>query len=112
MKSRSIAVALLLLALPLAACQTMASRAALDGRWASGDGVSETSFAGGRFTTRFVKTNEVLAQGSYTPEGDRIRMDWVSLAAQERRSAVCTITSPDTMRCSQPGSSGFDLTRA
>ena len=107
----------LLAAVLLAACQTnpirpIVSRGpAIEGTWASGDGISVTSFQGGQFTTRFVRTNEVLAQGSYTAAGSNIAMQWVSLARQEQLSATCSLTGADTMRCSQPGGSGFDLTR-
>ena len=101
----------------LAGCQTspmpqmFARGPAIDGRWASGDGLSVTTFGGGQLTTRFVETNEVVAQGSYTMAGDSIAMQWVSLRRQEQRSANCTLSGGDAMHCSQPGGGGFDLRR-
>lgn len=100
----------------LAGCQTsptqMFSRGpAIDGQWASGDGLSVTTFSGGQLTTRFVETNEVVGQGSYTMAGDSIAMQWISIRSQEQRSANCTVTGPGTMHCAQPGGGGFDLRR-
>ncbi len=112
-----ITIALLLSTALLAACETnpiprMISRGpAIEGQWASGDGISVTAFQGGRFTTRFTKTNEVLAQGAYTTSGGAIAMQWVSIARQEQLSANCSFTGADTMRCSQAGGGGFDLRR-
>ena len=109
--------ALALLAVLLAACQSnpirpIVSRGpAIEGEWRSGDGISVTSFRGGQFTTRFVETNEVLAQGTYTGAGNDIAMRWVSIARQEQLSATCSLTGPATMRCTPAGGSGFDLTR-
>ena len=102
----------------LAGCQTspmpqMFSRGpAIEGQWASGDGLSVTTFGGGRLTTRFVQTNEVVGQGNYTMAGDTIAMQWISIRSQQQRSANCTLTGSDTMQCTQPGGSGFELRRA
>jgi hypothetical protein len=83
----------------------------IDGRWASGDGISVTTFAGGQLTTRYVGTNEVLGQGTYTVAGNQATMNWVSRVSQQNRSATCTFTSPTTLRCSPAGGQAFTLTR-
>lgn len=106
----------------LAACQTepgamgggMARPAAtvMDGNWAATDGVFLASFTGGAFTSRFTKTNEILAQGNYRVMGKQVTMEWLSVATQQQRSADCTIVSPSSVRCAQSGGGGFDLRRA
>lgn len=119
----SVVGALAVSALLLAACQTgptqmgMGSRAAsaatpMDGNWASTDGVFVASFQGGNFTSRFTRTNEVLAQGNYSVAGNQVTMQWLSVATQQERSASCTMSGSDKVHCEQAGGGGFDLTRA
>jgi hypothetical protein len=101
----------------LAGCQALqmpgVTRAGtpMDGQWASTDGVFVATFQGKQFTSRFVKTNEILAQGSYTVTGGNVQMQWLSVATQQQRSASCSFTGPDTVHCNQTGSGGFDLRR-
>lgn len=110
-------IALVLSVALVGACQTnpmpqlFQRGSAIEGQWASGDGVSVTAFRGGQFTTRFTKNNEVLAQGTYIVTGNDVAMQWLSLARQQQLSANCSLTGASTMRCSQPGGSGFDLAR-
>lgn len=112
------------LAVSLAACQTEPRRlivaqpapatpasSPMDGRWASTDGIFVASFSGGQFTSRFTKTNEILAQGSYGVTGNQVSMQWLSVAAQEQRSANCTIRSANSVHCTQAGGGAFDLRR-
>lgn len=118
----SVTGAFALSALLLAACQTgptqigmrTTARAAtpMDGSWASTDGVFVASFQGGNFTSRFTRTNEVLAQGSYNVSGDQVTMRWLSVATQQERSATCTMSGADSVHCDQAGGGGFELTRA
>jgi hypothetical protein len=106
----------------LAACQNASPQmgmrsagpaaTAMDGSWASTDGVFVASFQGGNFTSRFTRTNEILAQGRYSVSGSQVNMSWLSVATQQERSAACTISGSDTVRCSQAGGGGFDLKRA
>jgi hypothetical protein len=84
----------------------------MDGTWASADGVFVASFQGGNFTSRFTRTNEVLAQGSYTVSGDQVSMRWLSVATQQERSADCTMSGANNVHCEQAGGGGFDLVRA
>lgn len=101
----------------LAACQTSSyqpapfARSAMDGTWASTDGVFIASFQGGRFTSRFTQTNEILAQGTYTVAGSAVSMQWISVQAQQQRSANCSITSATTVACTQAGGGAFNLQR-
>lgn len=100
----------------LAACQSMQqsarpARSAMDGSWASTDGVFVASFQSGNFTSRFVKTNEVLAQGTYTVTGGQVAMRWLSVATQQERSADCSFTGADAVHCNQMGGGGFELRR-
>lgn len=106
-------------ALPLAGCQTADDPAlaatqptGMDGIWSSTDGVFVATFASGQFTSRFTKTNEVLAQGSYTVSGSTVNLSWISVATKQQRSAVCTIAAADSVSCNQDGGGSFDLKRS
>jgi hypothetical protein len=110
-------IAFPLLALTIAACQStspvqkVAAASPMDGKWASADGVFVASFRDGQFTSRFTKTNEVLAQGTYTIEGSRVDMRWLSVATKQQRSASCTILGAGNVHCNPVGGTGFDLNR-
>lgn len=91
---------------------TSAASTAMDGAWTSTDGVFVATFTGGSFTSRFTKTNEILAQGTYTVSGPNISMRWMSVATQQQRSAACTFTGADTVTCNQDGGGSFDLKRS
>jgi hypothetical protein len=100
----------------LAACQTSYlpapfARSTMDGTWASTDGVFVANFQDGRFVSRFTKTNEILAQGTYTIAGSAVSMQWISVQAQQQRSANCSITTATTVACSQSGGGAFNLQR-
>jgi hypothetical protein len=98
----------------LAACQsfdTQPQRTQMDGRWASTDGVFIAEFERGTFTSRFVQTGEVLAQGTYTVNGPNVSMRWLSVQAQAQRSATCTFTGASMVHCQQDGGGTFDLQR-
>ena len=109
---------LILVALLLAACQTYSQSPAvqastpMDGNWASSDGVFVATFQGGRFTSRFTQTNEILAQGAYTVNGANVTMQWVSVQAQQQRSANCSFTGTNSVACTQTGGGSFELNRS
>jgi len=84
----------------------------MDGEWAATDGVFVASFQGGAFTSRFTKTNEVLAQGTYSVAGRQVTMQWLSVATREQRAATCTMTGSNSVRCEQAGGGGFQLQRS
>lgn len=97
---------------PVAAIAPTSPPTAMDGAWAATDGVFVANFQGGAFTSRFTKTNEILAQGTYRVSGDTVTMDWLSVATQEKRSATCTISGANSVRCQQGGGQGFELQRS
>jgi hypothetical protein len=111
--------ALLTAALFVGACQTGFYQSpapppvmtAMDGVWSSTDGVFVAYFERGGFTSRFTATNEILAQGSYSVAGNIVSMQWTSVATQQRRSASCTINTPDSVTCNQDGGGHFQLAR-
>lgn len=120
MNYRTAGLAALLSALAIGACQSytvqqpqqLQPTTAMDGRWASSDGVFIATFERGNFTSRFIQTNEVLAQGTYTVAGDSVSLRWLSVQAQQQRSAACTFISADTVSCQQQGGGSFNLTRS
>jgi hypothetical protein len=104
-------------ALLLSACQSMQGGGmfgggmSIDGQWASGDGISVTTFQGGALSTRFVGTNELIGQGTYAVSGNTATMNWISLSSRQNRSATCVIASPSQMTCTPPGGQSFVLNR-
>jgi hypothetical protein len=100
----------------LAACQSyepamLRARSAMDGDWRSTDGVFYANFQDGRFTSRFTETNEILAQGTYTVAGNSVSMQWLSVQAQQQRSANCLIVGAGVVTCNQAGGGSFGLQR-
>lgn len=116
MVSRTAWRAALLAAIVLGACQSREAqqppRTPMDGRWASTDGVFIAEFQGGRFTSRFTQTNEILAQGTYAVAGNTVNLHWLSVQAQAERAASCTFTSASTVQCQQQGGGTFELQRS
>lgn len=113
MRSTQARVAFALFALMLAGCEMMplaARGTAMDGQWASTDGIFTATFRGGTFTSVDARTNAILAQGTYSVAGDQVSMQWMSVATQQQRAANCTIMG-STVRCNQVGGGSFDLTR-
>lgn len=94
----------------LAGCQGMGT-GGIEGRWASEDGVSITTFEDGRFSTRVTSTNEVVAEGNYTPAADGLQLTWFSVVAGEQRSAVCRYDSPRRLTCEPRGGDPFSMRR-
>ncbi len=84
---------------------------AMDGTWASDDGVFVATFDRGNFTSRFTQTNEVLAQGTYTVTGSTVSLVWVSAATKQQRAATCTMAASDVANCNQQGGGSFSLKR-
>jgi hypothetical protein len=113
--------ALVLAALSVGACQSFqgaespgpsAPTSAMDGTWASTDGVFVASFERGGFVSRFTATNEMLAKGTYTVNGTTVDMNWISVATKQQRAAACTIMSADVVDCNQQGGGKFELRRS
>lgn len=128
MRRLSTAIAIMVAAAGVAACQggervaMLPGRAIapapqpapspMDGRWASTDGIFVANFASGRFVSRFTKTSEILAEGTYSLSGNNVRMDWFSVRAQQQRSATCRFAGSNTVNCDQAGGGKFTLVRA
>jgi hypothetical protein len=85
---------------------------AMDGNWASSDGVFVASFDRGEFVSRFTRTNEMLAKGTYTVTGGTIAMNWISVATKQQRAAQCSFASADVVTCNQQGGGPFELRRS
>jgi hypothetical protein len=90
---------------------TAAAPSAMDGTWASTDGVFIANFEGGRFTSHFTKTNEILAQGTYGVAGSTVTLNWISVKTKQQRAATCTFSAADTVACDQQGGGKFQLRR-
>jgi hypothetical protein len=118
---RSLGGALVLATLSFGACQTFeigggqpapaATSSAMDGSWASTDGVFVATFERGSFISQFTKTNEMLAKGTYTVSGNIVAMNWISVATKQQRAADCTFVAADVVSCNQQGGGKFQLTR-
>ena len=106
--------ALILSALLLAGCQSMQQAprgTAMEGTWASADGLFVATFQDGSFTSVDAKTNAVLARGRYSVQGSTVALNWTSSRRQQQFSATCTFTTRTDLHCSQLGSTEFDLRR-
>lgn len=128
MRRLSTAIAIMVAAAGVAACQggervaMLPGRAIapapqpapspMDGRWASTDGIFVATFRGGEFTSVDAKTNAVLAQGRYNVAGDQVRMNWLSTTANEERSATCAFSGGARVTCTQANGASFELRRA
>lgn len=102
-----------LAALAIAGCQGAGiGGTAIDGNWASDDGVFVATFNNGAFSSRLTGTGEtVVADGRYSRQGGGFRLRWVSIVANEQRSADCTFTSSSTVRCTPSAGQPFSMTR-
>ncbi|MBZ8135329.1 hypothetical protein [Afifella sp. IM 167] len=116
MKSGKIVAAALLAGTAfLAGCQTGGGgreiASPVEGRWASSDGVFVSTFRRGSMTTADAQTGAQLANGSYQMTGpSTVEISWYSIATNQQRAATCTLVTPSSMSCSQPGAS-FTLNR-
>lgn len=99
----------------LAGCQTapVARGPAIEGNWASSDGIFVASFAGGQFNSRSASTNAPLVTGgryAMLPDG-RLQLNWMSIQARQERAAFCQVAGPNVLACEQVGGSAFTLNR-
>ncbi len=82
----------------------------MDGTWSSNDGVFVATFEDGTFTSRFTRTNEILAQGTYTLTGN-VREPAMDIG----RDAAAALRHlrhhrrPARVTCNQSGGGSFDL---
>lgn len=99
--------------LVLAGCQSgRLGGGPLEGNWASDDGVFVATFSGGAFSSRLTGTGEtVVADGRYTRSSGGFQLRWVSIVANEARSADCTFTAANRVRCNPSAGQPFTMTR-
>ncbi|WP_420393038.1 hypothetical protein [Acuticoccus sp.] len=98
--------------LGLAACVSGNVRPAVDGNWASDDGVFVATFQNGAFTSRLTSTGEtVVADGRYNRTPSGLALAWTSIAANEQRGASCRFASQRQLVCSPSAGEAFSMTR-
>ena len=79
----------------------------IEGSWASADGIFTATFRDGHFTSVANSSKAVLTEGSYQKDGNTVRMSWFSSRTQRQEAAVCTFSSPNAVRCEQPGKTAW-----
>ena len=96
----------------MAGCQSARMVNPVDGRWASDDGVFVARFDAGAFTSRLSGTGEtVVADGRYQREGGGLRLEWTSIAADERRTADCRFIAANRLACAPSVGTDFTMTK-
>ncbi|UOM33804.1 hypothetical protein [Acuticoccus sp. I52.16.1] len=100
------------LAVSLAGCVTGSGGSSIDGNWGSDDGVFIATFQNGAFTSRLTGTGEtVVADGRYVRTGAGLRLNWTSIAANEARTAECTLITTRQLSCAPSVGQPFTMTR-
>ncbi|MEO1088475.1 MAG: hypothetical protein AAFY88_29940, partial [Acidobacteriota bacterium] len=80
--------------------------------WASDDGVFVATFRNGSFTSRLVSTGDtVVADGRYTSTAGGLNLAWTSIAANERRTAQCTLVAQSQLSCVPNVGQRFTMSR-
>ncbi|KQT85814.1 hypothetical protein [Aurantimonas sp. Leaf443] len=116
-------LAILLLPIALAACQTgsqiaqvqPAAPAGVEGRWASTAGpvAYNATFRNGQFQSVESKTSALLASGTYSQIAPgQITITYTSETTRQRVAANCNQVQPARLSCSSSNGSTFDLVRA
>jgi hypothetical protein len=86
--------------------------AAIEGDWIATEHGVLTTFQGGRFTTRHLASNTILAEGSYsTVAGNQIVMEWTSARTEQKLSASCKLSGAAVLSCEQEGSKKINFQR-
>ncbi len=88
--------------------QPQAPRTAVDGEWLDKDGII-SSFSAGQFETRTTDSNQVLAVGSYTVNGNVVEIELTSVLRQTRSRVNCAIAAPYLMNCTPSQGGRFSL---
>ncbi|MBB4121972.1 hypothetical protein [Martelella radicis] len=88
--------------------QPQTPRTAVDGQWLDKDGII-SSFSAGQFETRTTDSNQVLAVGSYTVNGNVVEIDVTSVLRQTRSRVNCAIAAPYLMNCTPSQGGRFSL---
>jgi hypothetical protein len=104
-----------MLAVMLAGCQStggFGGGPAIDGSWASDDGVFVARFSAGQFASTLTATGELATgDGRYTRSGSVVELSWISRATNERRLATCSFLTPGQLSCAPSVGTPFTLSR-
>ena len=99
----------------LAGCQSgggFGNQPAIDGSWASDDGVFVARFSDGQFASTLTATGELATgDGRYKRAGSVVELSWISRATSERRLATCSFLTPSQLACTPSVGSAFTLSR-
>jgi hypothetical protein len=118
MKKSSVCIALGALAM-LSACSTSTPRAlppieqpvTVEGQWIDPSGIVST-FQAGTFSTRTTDTNQLLASGTYTSEGEKlVQINMTSLVRNTQSRVNCALVTPNQLNCTTESGSQFSLAR-
>jgi hypothetical protein len=83
----------------------------VEGEWVDPNGIA-SSFQGGTFTTRTTDTNQILASGTYTLQGDRlVEINMTSLVRNTRQKVNCALVTPTQLNCTSDSGAQFSLAR-
>jgi hypothetical protein len=83
----------------------------VEGEWVDPNGIA-SSFQGGTFTTRTTDSNQILASGTYTLQGDRlVEINMTSLVRNTRQKVNCALVTPTQLNCTSDSGAQFSLAR-
>ena len=108
------ALGVAMLAAMLAGCQSTGGFGgpAIDGSWASDDGVFVARFSEGQFSSTLTSTGELATgDGRYTRSGSVVELSWISRATNERRLATCSFVTQSQLSCTPSVGTPFSLSR-
>ena len=83
----------------------------VDGAWVDPNGIVST-FQAGTFTTRTTDSNQILASGTYTLQGDRlVEINMTSLVRNTQSKVNCAMVTPNQLNCTSDTGAQFSLAR-
>ena len=87
-------------------------RTYFDGAWTSADGIAESRFAGGVFTTVATENGNKLADGSYVLTDQRTAQITVkSLIRNTTSNVTCLVATESQLNCTSSSGQTFILNR-
>ena len=119
---RTASIGILVGASVLAGCQapapmrsqgpSVARQNAVEGEWASTDGVAISRFSGGAFETRATDTGNTMANGSYRYVDNRtVAISVTSLIRNTTSNVNCALATTTQLNCTSSNGQQFVLTR-
>jgi hypothetical protein len=85
----------------------------IDGNWSSVQHGVVTTFQGGHFTTKYLSSMTILAEGDYSmAPGNQVTMEWKSARSGQKLSATCQLAGAAALSCQQGGGTKIDFQRA